>query len=200
MNKILHTAKQAILYIRREYWSAIAEYYSMCITRSRHVSVGSYSLIVETYCEAILDKCKSLAIDIPAPTSQKPRRLERLFMTWRFGLPSWPIRISLYKGQRLEQVEASPNEIAEVLQKMYDASIRQAKQNRSSASKFEREVEPTPAIKEPQKNNTDIMPGKRARLTIPRQNKTIPTSDDSKREDNPGLYRKVEGAIFDLSF
>lgn len=200
MNKILHTAKQAIRSIRREYWGVVAELYSLCITRSRPVSVGSYSLIVETYCEDILDKCKSLAIDIPAPTSQKPRRLERLFMTWRFGLPTWPIRISLYKGQRLEQVEASPKEIAEALQKIYDASIRQAKHNRSSASKFEGEVEPTPAIKEPQKNNTDIVPGKRARLTIPRQDKTIPTSDDSKREDNPGLYRKVEGATLDNSF
>lgn len=198
MNKILHTAKQAILYIRREYWSAIAEYYSMCITRSRHVSVGSYSLIVETYCEAILDKCKSLAIDIPAPTSQKPRRLERLFMTWRFGLPSWPIRISLYKGQRLERVEVSPNEIAEVLQKMYDASIRQAKQNRSSTGRIYREVESIPEIEVHQKKNNDVPPRKRTRGTFPRKEKTVPEIKNSQPTQES--YTKIEGATLDNSF
>ncbi len=174
MNKIFLTVKHAIQSVRREYWSIIAEMYSLCIIRSRPITAGCYTMYIETYCETILHKCKSLAIDIPASSAQKPRRLERLFMTWRFGLPSWPIRLSLYKGQRLEQVETSPNEIANALQRLYNVSIRQGRQNRTSIGKFDGEVESIPAIQVRHKKDTDILTNNRPRETFPRQEKTPP--------------------------
>lgn len=194
MKKILDIIGQLLNRIRRTYWGELARIYSLCIKRSQPVKVGLFTIGIETYCESIQNKCKNLNIIIPAPGMREPNKLEQLFMSVCFRWPVWPVRVMLYKGQLLEQIETSPYGISKILEMIYNTSVSVTDKNNRKAS----ERIPKPRISIPSNRHRDSQ--SRSRTDSVHQEKPVFSSREPMKERPQDAYKKVEGAIFDNSF
>lgn len=132
---------EKIVAILTNFWTGIhsavtrvrAHIYSLYRSKSTPVICGGQTLYFETYCSSIQKACGELGISIAPHQSKKPGRFTKWFLSLFFGWP-WPVRMLVYnKGKRLDAIATTPEEMARLVQIIWDTSVAEQKVQRTSS-------------------------------------------------------------------